>query len=207
MYAKARLTLFVVAATLLTQSVARSQPIATFDESSTLFLLADFSTPGAVTATPDSIVFDVEPPADAFAGVAGTLFIPEVDFAPSDYQLEVRFRLLPDNNVPGFGVVYAERDDGFFVPESWVFQFDISALTPADDWTVVRQRFDNPVVTGTNDGVQNPDLELLAIVIPNAPDPHLHLELDYLRIIPIPEPSCLALLGLAAMLITSPRRR
>ncbi len=125
-----------------------AQAIPTFDENSLPFLVASYEVPGAVSFTADSILFDVVPEGGVFAGVAGTLNLPGIDFAPNEYQWEVRFRLLPGNNVPGFvAAVYSDMDDGYLIDEAWVFYFDFDAHagrrlghTPTGIWHPSRRR-------------------------------------------------------------------
>jgi hypothetical protein len=90
--------------------------------------------------------------------------------------------------------IYSDQDEGVPIDEGWVFRFDVGSYTPADDWVVLRQGFHSPIVVGTGDGIQNPGLVLIGFVRETANAERLHIELDYLSIVPVPEPELLSLL-------------
>jgi hypothetical protein len=201
------------ACTMLVHVVASSlfaQAIATYDENSSFpFHNADYGQPGAVTLTANSILFDVSPPPPrtAFAGGALALFIPPINFAPAGYQVEARFRILPGNTAPAMGAVLNDQD--VQSSETWLYNFPISGYTPADSWITLRQGLSQPyLVTSTGDGILNPDLEALGLVAGgDSPDLRFHLELDYVRIIPVPEPGSLGLMSLGAAIVACRIRR
>jgi hypothetical protein len=56
-----------------------------------------------------------------------------------------------------------------------------------------------------DDGIQNPGLILIGLVRGPGTDTRFHIELDYLSIIPIPEPATIMLLALAACGLCSRR--
>jgi hypothetical protein len=186
---------------LLLVSSGRAQAIATLDENSSLVHVLANNEPGAVTVTPSSLLFDVEPDLNTGLGLIGvtvSVWPMEVDFTPSDYRWLMRLRVLEGNDVSYVATHAIDRDPGDpGLPEIWEYQFDISTLTPADGWVTFRQDFSFPALTlGTGDGVLNPDLEALAFVVNDQLKTRLHLELDYLQIVPVPEPGGMALVML-----------
>jgi hypothetical protein len=186
-------------------SSGRAQAIATLDENSTLVHVLANDQPGAVTVTPNSVVFDVVPGPIPELGLIGvTVSVPpmEVDFMPSDYRWLMRLRVLEGNDVAYVAAHALDRDiNDPGLSEIWEYRFDISTLTPADGWVTLRQDFSAPVLTlGPADGIFNPDLEAIAFVVNDQLKTRLHVELDYLQIVPVPEPGGMALwlLGLWA---------
>jgi hypothetical protein len=190
---------------LLLVSSGRAQAIATLDENSSLVHVLANNEPGAVTVTPTSLVFDVLPDLNTALGLIGvTVSLPpmEVDFAPSDYRWLMRLRVLEGNDVSYVAAHAIDHDiNAPGLQEIWEYRFDISTLTPADGWVTFIQDFSTPAPTlGTGDGVLNPDLEALAFVVNDQLKTRLHVELDYLQIVPVPEPGgmALVLLGMGA---------
>jgi hypothetical protein len=187
-------------------SSARAQAVVTFDENTpNRTVHGDFAVPGAVTVTPESLVFDAVPlpSAPEVLGATGASISPGIDFAPSKYQWEMRFRILSGNNAPAVAAAYTDRDGTEFLPqfETYVFNFDISSLNPADGWVTRRQGFGAPLfVDQPADGVQNPGLRGIFFTNANIGTTRFHFELDYLRIVPVPEPHALLMLaGIAAL--------
>lgn len=183
---------------LLLVSSGRAQAIATLDESSSLIHVLANNEPGAVTVTPNSVVFDVVPGPIPELGLLGvTVSVPpmEIDFAPSDYRWLMRLRVLEGNDVSYVATHAIDHDiNDPGLQEIWEYRFDISTLTPADGWVTFIQDFSSPALTlGTGDGVLNPDLEALAFVVNDQLKTRLHVELDYLQIVPVPEPGGMAL--------------
>lgn len=180
------------------------QAVATYDENSQHpLLVGDYGQPGAAVTTPSSIVFDVtpQPPFESFGGAALAFYVPVIDFSPSNYRLETRFRVLEGNTVPVMGGVLADND-GPSSLENWIYSFDISRYSPADSWITLSRSLNQPDAIPVNegDGVLNPGLSSLAVVAgwPGGPGARFHLELDYLRIVPVPEPGAIGLLGMGA---------
>lgn len=202
-----------VAVVLLTlgPSSVRADAIAVFDEHSpNRTEIGAFE--GAVSATSESLVFNVgaNPDFNGLTGASYTIIWPMVDFDPAAYQWEWRFRILTGNNVQHMAAGYSDYDESVFSEETRAFDFDISALTPADGWVTLRQSLATPYfMSGFGDGVPNPDLGAIAITAGNVNADRFHIEMDYLRIVPVPEPSCamLCLIGSYGWLMMRARRR
>jgi hypothetical protein len=210
--------LLVAAASFATEAAAlppSGGPIAVFDEDfgagmsphgSSEFRLSDFDVPGAVTITPDSIVYDVTNGVtpEFIAGFHALFYIPMIDFDPAIAIWEVRLRVLPNHQASGLVLGYHDEDSPTFGTsfEVWPFPFDLSSLTPADSWVVLRQSFADPgqpAQVGTPDSVQNPNLgAVLVSVNPSTPG-RFNIELDYVRILAVPEPASWILLAAATM--------
>src|SRR5262249_38638358 len=155
----------IVALVCCCQPTAYSQTVATYDENAQhVFLNGDYSRPGAVTVTANSILYDVTPSptnSSIFTGGSGGLFISPVDFAPANDQVEIRFRVLAGNSAPSMGAVLSDGDPPGG-SETWLYDFDLLNHTPADSWITLRQELSEPyLVTSGGDGILNPGLELL----------------------------------------------
>jgi hypothetical protein len=208
MWGFAAATLFLLT---LDSSRVSAEAIAVFDESSPNHgEVGAFA--GGVTATAESLIFNVgaNPDFGGLTGASYTIMAPMVDFDPAAYQWEWRFRILPGNNVQHMAAGYSDYDESVFSEETRAFDFDISALTPADGWVTLRQSLATPYfMSGFGDGVPNPDLGAIAITAGNVNADRFHIEMDYLRIVPVPEPSCamLCLIGSYGWLMVSARSR
>lgn len=143
--------------------------------------------PGAVTTGSDSLLFDIVPGAVS-TRLVDSFDVP-IDFDVTQAEWELRLRILDDNLSTGIFLTYQDLDGQ--QSEYWRFDFDISALTPADGWVTLRQDFlTNPLhVTppATSEQVQNPGLA--SIQLQFGPPGRVHLELDYARIVTVPEPA------------------
>jgi hypothetical protein len=87
--------------------------------------------------------------------------------------------------------------------------FDLSMLMPADSWVVLRQDFGNPVTpaqVGAPDNVQNPGLGAILVSVNPFTPGRFNIELDYVKILAIPEPASW-LLPATGTMAAVPRRK
>jgi hypothetical protein len=212
----------VLLVALSSTAVVRAQAIATLDENSNLIHVLANNTPGAVTVLPESLLFDVNSGAIPGLGLIGVTVSPlpaRIEFTPndnwpsdslpsdslcSDYRWLMRLRVLEGNDVSFLATHAINRANVPGPIEYWEYQFDISSLTPADGWVTLRQDFSAPGFTfGNGDG-----MEAIAFVVIDQFKTRLHVELDYLQVVPVPEPGSAALLliGIGGWAIASVRR-
>lgn len=179
---------------LLLVSSGRAQAIATFDENSNLIHVLANNESGAVSVLPESLLFDVIPlPGSELIGVTVAPLPMPIDFAPNEYRWLMRLRILEGNDISYVIGNLTDFDVGTGA-ELWEYRFDISSLTPADGWVKLRQDFSSPTLTfGNGDGILNPGLEAIAFGVVDQLKTRLHVELDYLQIVPVPEPGGMAL--------------
>jgi hypothetical protein len=217
-------SVWAAVAVLIWAVLAQAQIVAIYDEAVGppahgvfAYVLGDFAAPGVVTATPDSLVFDVTPNPNTVPHGRGVVYSPRINFVASQHEWDIRLRVLAENNAAGFLLGYDDHD-GLLESdpdvENWVFRFDLSPYSPADGWVTLRQGFGAPVayvplLPGPMlDMVQNPGLQNIFLFAEPTSAKRLHIELDYIRIRAVPEPQTCGLLltGIAASTLVGGRR-
>ncbi|MCO6047481.1 HORMA domain-containing protein [Aeoliella sp. ICT_H6.2] len=180
------------------------------------FTFGDFSVGGAVTATSDSLVLDVAVDNDGvngkFGGV-GVDFGTPAEIAPSVFVLqpidfdsdvawwEMRVKLLESNESTTVNAVYRDSDSPDNADqEEYQFNFDLSSIPDDAQFHVITVPANDfgssSPSTGTPDGMNNPGLNQIQIQSVFGSDLRTHIEVDYVRIYTVPEPTGLTLMGL-----------
>lgn len=187
------------------------------------FTFDDFSGPGAFTDGPTSFILDVTDFTGSngiFGGVGVDYGTPpgtnNINFDPAIAQWELRIKILPNNAATAIRTTYIDQDPGFPVPaEEYVYEFDLTAVPNDGQFHVLTK----PVLNGelfhqnafnfdaNDDGINNPGLRQVQIQSVFGSTGRLNVEVDYVRIVAIPEPASLALLGLAVPAVMLSRRR
>ena len=188
------------------------------------FTFDDFSGPGAFTDGPNSLILDVTD----FTGTNGIFGGLGVDygtppgtnnrnFNAADARVELNIKILPNNAATAIRSTYIDQDPGFPVPaEEYVYEFDLTAV-PVDG---LFHLLTKPVLGGelfhqnafnfdaADDGINNPGLRQMQIQSVFGSTGRLNVEIDFLRIVAIPEPATVLTLALAApALAVAVRRR
>ncbi|WP_425395542.1 PEP-CTERM sorting domain-containing protein [Aeoliella sp.] len=191
------------------------------------FTFDDFSVAGAITDGPDSLIFDVQTDDDGNNGFFGGIGVdygintevaPEVflllplDFDPAVSWWEMRVRLLENNAASTVNTVYRDVDtiDGANA-EEFQFNFDLTSIPSDGEFHIISVDATNfgffQTSAGTPDGVNNPGLNQIQIQSVYGSSDRLNIEVDWVRIYTVPEPSGLVLLGLGGVAACLLRRR
>jgi hypothetical protein len=228
-----RAWLVVAGAVALLSRLASAQLPVVFDENTYptnpentfgAFTFDDFSGPGAFTDGPNSLILDVTD----FTGTNGIFGGVGVDygtppgtnnrnFNAADARVELNIKILPNNAATAIRSTYIDQDPGFPVPaEEYVYEFDLTAV-PVDG---LFHLLTKPVIGGelfhqnafnfdaADDGINNPGLRQMQIQSVFGSTGRLNVEIDFLRIVAIPEPATVLTLALAApALAVAVRRR
>jgi hypothetical protein len=131
--------------------------------------------------------------------------------------VELNIKILPNNAATAIRSTYIDQDPGFPVPaEEYVYEFDLTAV-PVDG---LFHLLTKPVIGGelfhqnafnfdaADDGINNPGLRQMQIQSVFGSTGRLNVEIDFLRIVAIPEPATVLTLALAApALAVAVRRR
>jgi hypothetical protein len=201
--------------------VASAELVVVFDEnvyptnpenSFGAFTFDDFSSPGAFTDGPSSLILDVQDfngTNGIYGGVGVDYGTPpgtnNHDFNPAVAQWELRVKILPNNRANAIRTTFIDQDPGVPVPaEEYVYVFDLTGV-PMDDLFHVLTK---PVTAElfhqnafgfdeNDDGNNNPGLRRVQIESVFGSTGRLNVEIDYVRIVTIPEPASLTLLALA----------
>jgi PEP-CTERM motif len=187
------------------------------------FTFDDFSGPGAFTDGPNSLILDVTD----FTGTNGIFGGVGVDygtppgtnnrnFNAADARVELNIKILPNNAATAIRSTYIDQDPGFPVPaEEYVYEFDLTAV-PVDG---LFHLLTKPVIGGelfhqnafnfdaADDGINNPGLRQMQIQSVFGSTGRLNVEIDFLRIVAIPEPATVLTLALAALALAVAVRR
>jgi hypothetical protein len=189
------------------------------------FTFNDFSVLGAFTDGPSSVILDVVD-SNGVDGVYGGVGVDygtppgtnNHDFDVSSAQWEVRLKILPNNRASAFRTSYIDHDPQSPMPaaEEYVYEFGLTNV-PNDSAfhiltkTVSTELFHQNVVgfDVADDGINNPGLRRIQIQSVIGSAERLNIEIDYVRIVAIPEPTSLTLLALngPAILLSNCRRR
>ena len=188
------------------------------------FTFDDFSGPGAFTDGPNSFILDVTDFTTTngiFGGVGVDYGTPpgtnNRNFDAATAMWEVSVKILPNNAATAFRTTYIDQDPGFPVPaEEYVYEWDLTTV-PNDGLFHVLTK---PVLGGeafaqsafgfdaADDGINNPGLRQVQIQSVFGSTGRLNIEVDYARIVAIPEPVSVTLFGLASTgLMLAARRR
>lgn len=191
------------------------------------FTFGDFSVGGAVTATSDSLVLDIAVDNDGsngkFGGV-GVDFGTQVEIAPGVFGLqsidfdsdvawwEMRVKLLENNEATTVNSVYRDSDSPDNAnQEEYQFNFDLSSIPDDAQFHIITVPTNvfgfSQSSTGAPDGMNNPGLNQIQIQSVFGSDLRTHIEVDYLRIYTVPEPTGLALMGLGLAAVVFVRRK
>jgi hypothetical protein len=227
--------LFVATAVVvvaLSGLVARAQLPVVFDENTYptnpentfgAFTFDDFSAPGAFTDGPTSLILDVTD-ANSSNGVFGGVGVDygtppgtvNHDFDPSLAQWEVNVKILPNNAATALRATYIDQDLGFPVPaEEYVFEFDLTGVPNDGQFHVLTKLASSPTFNqsafgfdAADDGINNPGLRQMQFQSVFGSTGRLNVEIDYVRLVAIPEPASLGLVALAVpSLFAAARRR
>jgi hypothetical protein len=189
------------------------------------FTFDDFSGPGAFTDGPSSLILDITD----FTGTNGIFGGVGVDygtppgtnnrnFDPATAHWELSIKILANNAATAIRTTYIDQDPGFPVPaEEYVYEFDLTGVPNDGQFHVLIK----PVLGGelfhqngfnfdaNDDGINNPGLRQMQVQSVFGSTGRLNVEVDYVRIVQIPEPASLVMLGLAppALVLTARRRR
>lgn len=188
------------------------------------FTFDDFS--GAVTETPTSLILDIATDNDSANGLFGGLGldIAQADFNASTHQFRIVYRQLQDNAAGDFRLVLRDNDGDDTGPglgsEDHQFFVDMSFASPLNDGSgfdeqfVLLTEFGNPVFRAqsfgfANDGdtILNPGVTQWQVQSAFGGADRLNIEIATIEIIPIPEPSAVALLAAGAAGLLHRRRR
>jgi hypothetical protein len=178
------------------------------------FTFDDFSAAGAFTDGPSSLTLDVQD-SNASNGVFGGVGVDygtppgtnNHNFDPALAMWELSVKILANNAATAIRTTYIDQDPGFPVPaEEYVYEYDLTGV-PNDGMFHVLTK---PVLGGelfhqnafnfdaADDGINNPGLRQMQIQSVFGSTGRLNVEVDYARIVMIPEPASLGMLGLAA---------
>ena len=232
-----RWLLFIAAAVvglLMIGRVAVAQLPVVFDENTYptnpentfgAFTFNDFSGAGAFTDGPTSLTLDVQD-FDSSNGVFGGVGVDygtppatnQRNFDPAVARWEVSLKILPNNAATALRTTYIDHDGGFPVAaEEYVYEFDLTSVPNDGQFHVLTK----PVLGGelfhqnafnfdaNDDGINNPGLRQMQIQSVFGSTGRLNVEVDFARIVQVPEPASLVMLGLAApaALFAARRRR
>jgi hypothetical protein len=215
--------LVVAGAVALVSRLASAQLPVVFDENTYptnpentfgAFTFDDFSGPGAFTDGPTSLTLNVTDSTGTngiFGGVGVDYGTPpgtnNHNFDAATARLEMGIKILPNNAATAIRTTYIDQDPGFPVPaEEYVYEFDLTTI-PVDGLFHVLTK---PVLGGelfhqtafnfdaADDGINNPGLRQMQIQSVFGSTGRLNVEIDFVRIVAIPEPASVLMLALAA---------
>ncbi len=173
------------------------------------FTFDDFSYPGAFTDGPNSLILDVQDYTGTngvYGGVGVDYGTPpgtnNHDFDPAFAQWELSVRILKNNSATTIQATYIDQDAGVPVPaEEYVYEFAFTGLSDDGLFHVLTKPVTNELFHQTafgfdaaDDGINNPGLRQLRIQSALGSTGRLNVEIDYVRIVAIPEPASLTLL-------------
>lgn len=191
------------------------------------FTFGDLSVAGAVTDGPDSLIFDVQTDNDGSNGFFGGIGVDfsnntevapgvflqlPLDFDPAESWWEMRVRLLENNAAATVNTVYRDLDsiDGANADE-FQFNFDLTSIPSDGEFHIISVPATNfgfsQTSAGSPDGINNPGLNQIQIQSVFGSSDRLNIEVDWVRIYTVPEPSGLVLLGLGGVAACVLRRR
>lgn len=207
------------AATIVAEFSEQTWP-ANPQNSFSAFAFADFAAAGAVVDGPNSLIFDIAVDGDSLNGLfggAGVDFGPFVagmlqplDFDPLLSSWEMRVRKLPGNRASTVNALYRDSDPATSA-ENYVFNFDLAGVPNDGEFHIITVAATNfafvQTALGSPDGVNNPGLNQIQIQSVFGAAERLNIEVDYLRILTVPEPASAVAWGLGAMVLACRRRR
>jgi hypothetical protein len=187
------------------------------------FTFDDFSGAGAFTDGPSSLTLDVTDSNGTngvFGGVGVDYGTPpgtnNRNFDPALAQWELNVKILPNNAATAIRTTYIDQDPGFPVPaEEYVYEFDLTGVPVDGQFHLLTKPVTSPLFNqnafnfdAADDGANNPGLRQLQIQSVFGSTGRLNVEIDFVRIVAIPEPASFALVSLAAgtMLLVTRRR-
>ncbi len=195
--------------------------IATFDENvlptnpengAGSFTFGDYSVAGAVTVTSSGIILDVVD-SDGSNGVFGGIGVDYLqrDFDPADVDIELRLKILENNEATQIKILYRDRDDPG-TADQFQFTFDISSLTTAGGFVTLTQNLLAPGPTyfqaasgyAAGDGIQNPGFDQFQVQAGYGSVGRLNVEIDYVKL--VPEPSSLLVGSLVSLGVLARRK-
>jgi hypothetical protein len=177
------------------------------------FTFDAFSVPGALTDGPTSLILDIHVPIGGGGDVSGGfgvdfgeldgLSLTPMDFDASSAEWVFRLKILPGNVAAGIRTAYRDFDDpSQTTGEQHVFHFDLTGV-PSDGnfHDLVKPLSDVFLTQGSSgltpgDGLQNPGLSQVQIQSVFGSVERLNVEIDYVLIRPIPEPTTWLLVAL-----------
>jgi hypothetical protein len=186
------------------------------------FTFDDFSAAGAFTDGASSLtlnVTDTNASNGVFGGVGVDYGTPpgtnNHNFDPALAQWEINIKVLPNNAATAFRTTYIDQDPGFPVPaEEYVYEFDLTGVPADGQFHLLTKPVTSPLFNqnafnfdAADDGVNNPGLRQLQIQSVFGSTGRLNVEIDFVRIVAIPEPASLALVALAAGVMALVLRR
>lgn len=191
------------------------------------FTFGDLSVAGAVTDGPDSLIFDVMTDNDGSNGFFGGIGVDfsnntevapgvflqlPLDFDPTVSWWEMRVKKLPNNAASTVNTVYRDLDsiDGANADE-FQFNFDLTSIPDDGEFHIITVPTTNfgfsQTSAGAPDGLNNPGLNQIQIQSVFGSSDRLNIEVDWVRIYSVPEPSALCLAGLAGIALCRSKRR
>jgi hypothetical protein len=188
------------------------------------FTFADFSGSGAFTDGPNSLILDVQD-FDSSNGVFGGVGVDygtppatnQRNFAIDNVIWQLRLRKLPLNTATAIRTTYIDHDGGFPVAaEEYIYEFDLTSVPNDGQFHLLTKPFNMELFhqngfnfDANDDGINNPGLRQVQIQSVFGSTGRLNVEVDFVRIVRVPEPASLALVGLAgpALLLAVRRRR
>lgn len=191
------------------------------------FTFDDFGVPGAVTTTSDSLVLDIATDNDGANGLFGGVgvdfgeqveLIPDVfvldpiDFDPDVSWWEMRVRKLENNEATTVNTVYRDSDSiDNADQEEYQFNFDLSSIPDDGEFHTITVPTNvigfSQSSSGSPDGVNNPGLNQIQIQSVFGSDLRTNIEVDWVRVYTVPEPTTVGLAGLACVAGIARRRR
>ncbi|MEQ8847310.1 MAG: hypothetical protein RIC11_06145 [Botrimarina sp.] len=188
------------------------------------FTFGDFAASGAVSYTADSVILDIANDADGVNGlfggvgvdfgtpttIAGIDLLLPIDFDPSVSRFELRVKKLQGNAAGIVNMVMRDVDDLITnAREEWQYNFDLTGVPDDGEFHLVTvpatvtgfRRTDS----GAPDEIINPGLGQLQFQSAFGATDRLHIEIDFGRVVTIPEPASLLLVALSGLAALSRR--
>jgi hypothetical protein len=213
----------IVAATMLGQPVSGQLPVQ-FDENTYptnpentfgAFTFDDFSPAGAVTEGATSLILDIQDSNGSngvFGGVGvdygpfvGGALVPH-DFNPATAEWVVRLKILPNNSATALRTTYIDVDNFLQTSgDEHVFEFDLTGVPADGNFHDLVKPASMPLFTQGAFGliagntINDPGLKQMQIQSVFGSTGRLNVEIDYVAIRLIPEPTTLSILGLACL--------